>query len=101
MDAVILTKSFRMNYGDTDQGISDIEDLDVPVLRAIRLYYQTPEQWKNASSIEPTELYFQIAQPEMDGVIEPIVISGRNETAGDRARELVDSLPAVVRWVPW
>ncbi len=80
VDAVILTKSFRMNYGDTDKGISDLEDLDVPVLRAIRLYYQTPDQWKNASSIEPTELYFQIAQPEMDGVIEPIVISGRNET---------------------
>ena len=80
VDAVILTKSFQVNYGDTDQGISDLEDLNVPVLRAIRLYYQTPEQWKNASSIEPTELYFQIAQPEMDGVIEPIVISGRNET---------------------
>jgi len=80
VNAVILTKSFRINYGDADQGVSDLEDLNVPVLRAMRLYYQTAEQWTNASSIEPIELYFQVAQPEMDGVIEPIVISGRDET---------------------
>ncbi|NPV62683.1 MAG: PQQ-binding-like beta-propeller repeat protein [Methanotrichaceae archaeon] len=80
VDAVILTKSFRLNYGDPDQGIADLQELNVPVLRGMRLYYQTPEEWNNETGIDPLEIYFQIALPEMDGVIEPIVISGRNDS---------------------
>ncbi|OPY52254.1 MAG: cobaltochelatase subunit CobN [Methanosaeta sp. PtaU1.Bin060] len=90
VDAVILAKSFRLNYGDPDQGILDLEDLDVPVLRAIRLYYQTPQQWTNSSGIEPIEGYFQIAQPEMDGVIEPLVMAGRNETIYEPIESQID-----------
>ena len=80
VDAVILTKSFRLSYGDPDQGIADLLDLNVPVLRGMRLYYQTPEEWENSTGINPMEIYFQIAQPEMDGVIEPIVMAGRTES---------------------
>ncbi|MGB3944430.1 MAG: PQQ-binding-like beta-propeller repeat protein, partial [Methanothrix sp.] len=80
VDAVILTKSFRINYGDPEQGISDLEELNVPVLNGIRMYYGTPEEWRGGTGIYPTELYMQVAMPEMDGVIEPIVIAGRNET---------------------
>lgn len=80
VDAVILTKSFRINYGDPEQGISDLEELNVPVLNGIRMYYGTPEEWRAGTGIYPTELYMQVAMPEMDGVIEPIVIAGRNET---------------------
>ena len=80
VDAAILTKSFRLNYGDPDQGIADLQKLNVPVLRGLRLYYQTADEWSNSTGIEPTEIYFQIALPEMDGAIEPIVISARNES---------------------
>ena len=80
VDAVILTKSFRINYGDPEQGIIDLEELNVPVLNGIRMYYGTPEEWRVGTGIYPTELYMQVAMPEMDGVIEPIVIAGRNET---------------------
>ena len=80
VDAVILTKSFRLNYGDPDQGIADLQELNVPMLRGMRLYYQTPEEWRNSTGVNPMEIYFQIALPEMDGVIEPIVMSGRNDS---------------------
>ncbi len=80
VDALILTKSFRISYGDPDQGIADLEELNVPVLRGMRLYYQTPEEWQNATGISPLEIYFQIAQPEMDGVIEPIVMASRTDS---------------------
>jgi len=80
VDALILTKSFRISYGDPDQGIADLEELNVPVLRGMRLYYQTPQDWQNATGISPLEIYFQIAQPEMDGVIEPIVMAGRTDS---------------------
>jgi len=81
VDAVILTKSFRLNYGDPDQGIADLQKLNVPVLRGMRLYYQTPEEWTNSTGIDPMEIYFQIALPEMDGVIEPMVMAGRDEVS--------------------
>ncbi len=80
VDAVILTKSFRLSYGDPEQGIVDLQELNVPVLRGMRLYYQTPAEWKNSTGIDPMEIYFQIALPEMDGVIEPIVMSGRDDS---------------------
>ena len=80
IDAAVLTKSFRLNYGDPDQGIFDLQELGVPVMRAMRLYYQTAEEWKNSTGIDPLEIYFQMAQPEMDAVIEPIVISARNDS---------------------
>ncbi len=80
VDAVVLTKSFRFSYGDPDQGIADLQTLNVPMLRGMRLYYQTSDEWKNSTGINPTEIYFQIALPEMDGAIEPIVMSGRNDT---------------------
>ena len=80
VDAVILTKSFRINYGDPDQGISDLEELNVPVLNGIRMYYETTEEWRAGTGIYPTEVYMQVAMPEMDAVIEPIVIAGRNDT---------------------
>jgi cobaltochelatase CobN len=80
VDAIILTKSFRLSYGDPEQGIADLQRLNVPVLRGMRLYYQTPEEWQNATGINPSEIYFQIAQPEMDAVIEPIVMSARADS---------------------
>ena len=90
IDAAILTKSFRLNYGDPDQGIADLQKLNVPVLRGLRLYYQTAEEWSNSTGIEPTEIYFQIALPEMDGAIEPIVISARNESGYQPIRSQIE-----------
>ncbi|HNX39754.1 MAG TPA: cobaltochelatase subunit CobN [Methanothrix sp.] len=99
VDAVILTKSFRLSYGDPDQGIADLLELNVPVLRGMRLYYQTPEEWNNSTGMNPLEIYFQIAQPEMDGVVEPIVMSGRNESGYQPIEEQMDWLAdRAVKW---
>ncbi len=80
VDAIILTKSFRLSYGDPEQGIADLQELNVPVLRGMRLYYQTPEEWSQSTGMDPMEIHFQIALPEMDGVIEPIVMSGKTDS---------------------
>ncbi|MCQ8904018.1 MAG: cobaltochelatase subunit CobN [Methanothrix sp.] len=79
IDVAVLTKSFRLSYGDPDRGVEILESLNVPVLRGMRLYYQSPQEWPN-SSINPMELYFQVALPEMDGVFDPIAVSGKNES---------------------
>ena len=80
VDTIICTKSFRINYADSKQGIRDLETLNVPVMKAIRLYYMTPEDWRNETShgVSIMDLGFQVGLPELDGIIDPIVISGKN-----------------------
>ncbi|HDN64831.1 MAG TPA: cobaltochelatase subunit CobN, partial [Methanosarcinales archaeon] len=80
VDTIICTKSFRINMGDADQGIRDLETLDVPVMRAVRLYYMAPAAWRNETShgISILDLGFQVGLPEMDGIIDPIAIAGKN-----------------------
>ncbi|MDH7597782.1 MAG: cobaltochelatase subunit CobN [Methanothrix sp.] len=79
IDLAVVTKPFRLSYGDPERGVEILESLNVPVLRGMRLYYQSPMEWTN-SSINPLELYFQVALPEMDGIFDPIAISGKNDT---------------------
>ncbi len=99
VDAVILTKSFRLSYGDPDQGIADLLDLNVPVMRGMRLYYQTPDEWEDSTGMNPLEIYFQIAQPEMDGVIEPIVMAGRTDQGYQPIESQMDWLAErAVKW---
>jgi cobaltochelatase CobN len=80
VDAVISAKSFRINMGDVDQGVRDLEMLNVPVIRAVRLYYMPPAEWRNETShgISIMDLGFQVGLPEMDGIIDPIVVAGKN-----------------------
>jgi len=88
---IICTKSFRINMGDVDQGIRDLETLDVPVMRALRLYYMAPAAWRNETShgISIMDLGFQVGLPEMDGIIDPIVIAGKN--ASDSEYQPIDT----------
>jgi len=80
VDAVISAKSFRINYANPDQGVRDLEMLNVPVMRAVRLYYMSPAAWRNETShgISIMDLGFQVGLPEIDGIIDPIVIAGKN-----------------------
>jgi cobaltochelatase CobN len=82
VDTIICTKSFRINMGDADQGIRDLETLNVPVMRAVRLYYMAPAAWHNETShgISIMDLGFQVGLPEMDGIIDPIVVAGKNKS---------------------
>ncbi len=80
VDAVISVKSFRIYLDDPDQGVRDLETLNVPVMHALRLYYMAPAEWHNETShgISIMDLGFQVGLPEMDGIIDPIVIAGKN-----------------------
>jgi len=49
-------------------------------MRAVRLYYMTPAKWRNETShgISILDLGFQVGMPELDAIIDPIVIAGKN-----------------------
>ena len=95
VDAIICTKPFRINYADPDQGVRDLEMLNVPVMRAVRLYYMSPAAWRNETShgISIMDLGFQVGLPEVDGIIDPIVIAGKN--ASDSEYQPID---AQINW---
>jgi cobaltochelatase CobN len=90
VDAVISVKSFRIYLDDPDQGVRDLATLNVPVMRALRLYYIAPAEWHNETShgISIMDLGFQVGLPEMDGIIDPIVIAGKN--ASDSEYQPID-----------
>lgn len=93
IDVAIVTKPFRLNYGDPKGGIADLEELNVPVINGMKLWYQNPDEWENSTGMYPTEIYFKLAQPEMDAVIDPIVISGRTEEG------VFEVIPYQVEWL--
>ena len=78
VDAVITQHSFRYNYWNPDQGLEDLSNISVPWLKAISLYYQSEEKWLNSTQgISTSEIAWQVAMPELDGIIEPTVLSAR------------------------
>ncbi len=95
VDAVITQHSFRFNYFNPEQGLAELSNLSVPWLKAISLYYQSQDEWLNSTQgITTSEIAWQVAMPELDGVIEPTVLSakesdGRRVVIPDRLDRIV------------
>ena len=61
-----------------------LETLDVPVIQAVHSSARTEEEWKkDPQGINPFNQVYWVAQPEFNGVIEPVVISAREEDSDD------------------
>jgi cobaltochelatase CobN len=53
-----------------------IEQLDVPVFKAVRLHDTTAQAWRlSEHGLEWDSIYYRISMPEMQGVSQPIVIA--------------------------
>ncbi|CEG12128.1 conserved exported hypothetical protein [groundwater metagenome] len=77
IDVLVSLKIHRINYGSSPQkGVDDLKKINVSVLGAIQEYYQTNEEWnKSQHGLSINLITGYIAQPEMDGVIEPMLIT--------------------------
>ncbi|KAG4393650.1 hypothetical protein GLYMA_03G137000v4 [Glycine max] len=57
--------------------------LDVPYIVALPLVFQTTEEWLNSTlGLHPIQVALQVALPELDGGMEPIVFAGRDPKTG-------------------
>jgi len=55
--------------------------LDVPVMRPILMWYRSVEEWLNSEQgLDYLTQVYQVIMPEVDGLIEPIVVSGTCRT---------------------
>ncbi len=101
VDAVISLTGFALVGGparqDHPKAIDSLKRLNRPYMVALPLVFQTTEEWMDSDlGLHPIQVALQIAIPELDGAIEPIILSGRDGTTG-RAIALQDRVEIVAK----
>ncbi len=87
VDAVVSLTGFALVGGpakqDHPKAIDALKKLNRPYMVALPLVFQTTEEWQESDlGLHPIQVALQIALPELDGAIEPIVMSGRDGATG-------------------
>lgn len=106
VDAVVSLTGFALVGGparqDHPKAIESLKRLNRPYMVALPLVFQTTEEWENSDlGLHPIQVALQIAIPELDGAIEPIILSGRDGATG-KAIALQDRIEAIAgRAMKW
>jgi magnesium chelatase subunit H len=101
VDAVVSLTGFALVGGparqDHPKAIESLKRLNRPYMVALPLVFQTTEEWEQSDlGLHPIQVALQIAIPELDGAIEPIILSGRDGATG-KAITLQDRVEAVAQ----
>lgn len=106
VDAVVSLTGFALVGGparqDHPKAIDSLKRLNRPYMVALPLVFQTTEEWEESDlGLHPIQVALQIAIPELDGAIEPIILSGRDGNTG-RSITLQDRVEAIAsRALKW
>jgi magnesium chelatase subunit H len=87
VDVTINLTGFALVGGpatqDHPKAIAALRALNRPYLCAVPATFQTFEEWKSSElGLHPIQVALQVALPELDGAIEPIIFSGRDGVTG-------------------
>ncbi len=101
VDVVVSLTGFALVGGparqDHPKAIDSLKRLNRPYMVALPLVFQTTEEWEESDlGLHPVQVALQIAIPELDGAIEPIIASGRDGATG-RSIALQDRVEAIAR----
>jgi len=101
VDVVISLTGFALVGGpakqDHPKAIESLKRLNRPYMVALPLVFQTTEEWEDSDlGLHPIQVALQIALPELDGAIEPIILSGRDGMTG-KAIALQDRVEAITQ----
>ncbi len=106
VDGVVSLTGFALVGGparqDHPKAIESLKKLNRPYMVALPLVFQTTQEWEGSDlGLHPVQVALQIAIPELDGAIEPIVLSGRDDATG-KAHTLQDRVNSIaeraIRW---
>tara|TARA_Y100001968_G_scaffold3388_1_gene2987 strand:+ start:109429 stop:113436 length:4008 start_codon:yes stop_codon:yes gene_type:complete len=106
VDGVVSLTGFALVGGparqDHPKAIESLKKLNRPYMVALPLVFQTTQEWEESDlGLHPVQVALQIAIPELDGAIEPIVLSGRDDATG-KAHTLQDRVDIIaeraIRW---
>lgn len=84
IDALISLTGFSLvggpAYSDAPAAAAVLEALDVPYLSLQSLEFQSVEAWRrDPRGLNPLQATLQVALPELDGAVGPLVFGGRGE----------------------
>ncbi|MEA5518436.1 magnesium chelatase subunit H [Limnoraphis robusta] len=101
VDTVVSLTGFALVGGparqDHPKAIDSLKRLNCPYMVALPLVFQTTEEWEGSDlGLHPIQVALQIAIPELDGAIEPIIVSGRDGATG-KAIALQDRIEAIAQ----
>jgi len=101
VDVVVSLTGFALVGGparqDHPKAIEALKRLNRPYMVALPLVFQTTEEWQESElGLHPIQVALQIALPELDGGIEPIILSGRDGATG-KAIALQDRVEAIAQ----
>jgi magnesium chelatase subunit H len=101
VDVVVSLTGFALVGGparqDHPKAIDALKRLNRPYMVTLPLVFQTTEEWQDSDlGLHPIQVALQIAIPELDGAIEPIILSGRDGATG-KAIALQDRVEAVAQ----
>jgi magnesium chelatase subunit H len=101
VDSVVSLTGFALVGGparqDHPKAIETLKRLNRPYMVALPLVFQTTEEWEESDlGLHPIQVALQMAIPELDGAIEPIVLSGRDGMTG-RAISLQDRISSIAQ----
>lgn len=101
VDVTVSLTGFALVGGparqDHPKAIDSLKRLNRPYMVALPLVFQTTEEWEDSDlGLHPIQVALQIAIPELDGAIEPIIVSGRDGMTG-RAIALQDRIEAIAK----
>ncbi len=106
VDATVSLTGFALVGGparqDHPKAIDTLKRLNRPYMVALPLVFQTTEEWEDSDlGLHPIQVALQIAIPELDGAIEPIVLSGRDGNTG-KSHTLQDRVEMIAqRSIKW
>ena len=72
--ALVACVGYNIVYNNPQNSTDLLKRMNIPIFSPI--YASDLETWKNSSSGLSSELYWQVAWPEMEGRIEPIIMGG-------------------------
>lgn len=101
VDAAVSLTGFALVGGparqDHPKAIESLKRLNRPYMCALPLVFQTTQEWEESElGLHPIQVALQIAIPELDGAIEPIILSGRDGVTG-KAIALQDRIEAITQ----
>ncbi len=99
VDSIISVKGFYLNYNDHEKGVEYLQKYNVPVIKAIQDYYQTPDEFnESVLGLSSSSIAYQVTQPEIDGLTDYIWLAGRVQ---DEATEqyYYEPLECQVEWI--
>ncbi|MGB2927120.1 MAG: magnesium chelatase subunit H [Limnothrix sp.] len=106
VDTVVSLTGFALVGGparqDHPKAVDSLKRLNRPYMVSLPLVFQTTEEWEESDlGLHPIQVALQIAIPELDGAIEPIIMSGRDGMTG-RSITLQDRVEAIAgRAMKW